>query len=91
MSIEIELRGVRWRSVGRPLRVETAADRRMRVAGTCLPAGQTLRPVLPKRSDQRSSAGESPDAAGRITSNLRAETLGEAKLAKHGSRLTTKD
>lgn len=91
MSIEIEMRGVRWRSVGRALRVETAADRRIQVARTCLSFGQSLRPVLPKRSDQPSRTGERPDAAGRAAPNLRAEVPNEERKPKAGYPLEVKD
>lgn len=91
MSIEIEMRGARWRSVGRPLRVETAADRRLQATRTCLPGGQILRPVLPRRSDHPSRADETREAAGRVPPNLRAESLDEARNPKAGLPLEVKD
>lgn len=91
MSIEIEMRGVRWRNVGRPLRVETAADRRMQAARNCLPPGQTLRPVLPKRADLPSHPREAREASGRTLPNLRAEGLREARDPDPGLPLEVKD
>jgi hypothetical protein len=91
MSIEIEMRGARFRSVGRPLSVETAADRRLQATRTCLPAGQVLRAVLPRRPDQPSRGATARDGAGRLHPNLRAESLDEARNPTAGLPLEAKD
>lgn len=91
MSIEIEIRGVRWRSVSRSLRVETASDRRMQVARTCLLAGQTLRPVLPNRADQPSRADEKRQASGRAAANLRTQIPVEVNTPEVGMPPEVKD
>jgi len=78
MSIEIESRGVRWRSIARPLSVQTQADRRLHLARTTLLRGQSLRPVLPERRHQPSSVAVQDDSTGPPNSNLRADLPGEA-------------
>lgn len=97
MSIEIEMRGVRWRSVGRPLSVETPADRRAWAARSSLPAaaplpaGQTLRSVWPLRSVPTSRLREKVEGAGGIPSNLRADIPEEARRPEAGFPLDAKD
>jgi hypothetical protein len=93
MSIEIEMRGVRWRSVGRRLNVESAADRRLHVGQAFLSAAPepTLRPVLPKRFVGRQDAGAGADAAGGGAPNLRAENSKELRNPHPGLGLVAKD
>jgi hypothetical protein len=86
MALEIEARGVRWRSVGRVLSVATVAERRRQVAAQAtLPAGQTLRPVLQARIHQRPSVAVHDESTGPDDSNLRPRSTEE------GSVLVAKD
>lgn len=95
MSIEIEMRGVRWRSVGGRVSVASAADRRMQVGQAFLPAqappGQSLRYVWPKRSDQPSRTMMPIDPAGGAASNLRTEHHPDALSPVAGTALDAKD
>lgn len=91
MSIEIETRGIRWRSVGRQVSIESAADRRIQVARSCYPPGLLLKPVLPKRADPLPHADASPQAAGRQATNLRAEGPRGKRSPKAGQALDAKD